>query len=94
MNSVIRRRDAVIHRAIIGTLGEKGPMTTGTLAKEIKATYRTVSGHLYKLERFRGKVEVISYYPDIRLYGLRKKRQVARCQKCGAKVDINWVKLN
>lgn len=78
----------MIHRAIIRTLREKGPMTAGTLAREIKATYRTVSGHLYILEQFRRKVEIISYYPDIRLYGLRKKRQVARCQRCGAKVVV------
>ena len=78
----------MIHRAIIGTLGEKGPMTAGTLAREIKATYRTVSGHLYILVQFRRKVEVISFYPDIRLYGLKKKRHIARCQKCGEKIVI------
>ena len=86
--SVTRRRDTAIQRAIIRTLGEKGPMTAGALANKIKATHRTISRHLYILERFRRKVEVVSYYPNIRLYRLRKARQVIRCQKCGARVAV------
>lgn len=88
MDRRIRRKNIVIQRAILKVLREKGPMTSATLAKEIRATYRTVKRHLHVLERYRGKVEVISYYPDIRLYGLRTKRLVARCQKCGAKVVV------
>ena len=84
----MRRRDTVIQRAIIRTLGEKGPMTAGALARKINATNRTINRHLYILERFRMKVETVSYYPNIRLYGLRKTKQVVRCQKCGARVAI------
>ena len=79
----------MIQRFIIRTLGEKGPMTAGALANEIKATHRTVIKHLHILERFRRKVEIISYYPDIKLYGLRKAKQVARCKKCGARIAVS-----
>ncbi|MBA3045984.1 MAG: helix-turn-helix transcriptional regulator [Euryarchaeota archaeon] len=83
-----RRRNTVIQRAILRTLGEKGPMTAGTLAKEVGATYRTVKRHLYILERFKGKIEWITFYPDITLCRLRKKQRMIQCQRCRAKVTI------
>ena len=88
-----RRKVKAIQRAILETLAEKGPMTSWALAKEIRATHRTVKRHSYLLGEFRRKVkrrkvETIIYYPDIKLYRLRKEKQFVRCQQCGAEVVI------
>ena len=82
-----RRKKAVIQRAMLKTLEKRGPMTAGTLAKEIGATHRTVMRHLYILDRYGRKVEILKFYPDIRLYRLMKKK-IIRCHRCRVKIMI------
>lgn len=68
-----RRKNNEIQRAILKVLEKRGWMTPGAIAREIETTLRTTKRHLYKLQRFKRRIEVLYYYPNGRLYRCKKR---------------------
>lgn len=83
-----RRRNIDIQRAILKVLGKRGWMTAGAIARETGIELRTVKNHLYRLQRFKGKVKVLYYYPNGQLYRVAREKRFVTCHRCRAKIRI------